>query len=56
MIQGLMRQAMVNPKIGTMVDYAVQHGVSPSVYAPLIARSIVAPMEDTQASTDNNEQ
>lgn len=52
-IQGLMRMAMTNPKVGGYVSYAIEHGVSPSVYAPLIARTIAAPFENPEPKTDD---
>jgi hypothetical protein len=47
-IRAVMRDAMTNPRIGNLLDYAVEHGVSPSVYAPLIARAIVEPLEEPE--------
>jgi hypothetical protein len=47
-IRAVMRDAMTNPRIGNLLDYAVEHGVSPAVYAPLIARAIVEPLEEPE--------
>lgn len=49
----IMHDAMVNPRIGKLVDYAVRNGVSPSVYAPLIARSIAVPAQQTEPQPED---
>lgn len=36
----VLKQAITNPSVGTLVDYAVRHNVDPKIYAPLIARTI----------------
>ena len=42
----ILRQAATNPKIGQTLTYAVNHGIRPDNYAPLIARMIAEPMRD----------
>ena len=47
--QGMRRvlnMAATNPRVGTLVDYAVRNGVSPKVYAPLITRAIMVPQQE----------
>lgn len=48
-VRAIMHDAMVNPRIGNLVDYAVRNGVSPQVYAPLIARALAVPMQEQNA-------
>lgn len=47
-MRAILRDAMVNPRIGTLVDFAARNGVDPKIYAPLIARAIVVPLEQPQ--------
>jgi hypothetical protein len=42
----VLRSAATDPKIGEWITYAARHGVSPQVYAPLIARAIATPMQE----------
>ena len=53
-MRAIMRDAMVNPRIGTLVDFAARNGVDPKIYAPLIARAIVVPLEE-QPNDDGEE-
>jgi hypothetical protein len=54
-VRAVIRSAMTNPRIGNMVDFAVQHGVAPEVYAPLIARIILEPMQQTEPEEEPTE-
>jgi hypothetical protein len=44
----VLRYAATNPRVGNMVEYAVRNGISPKVYAPLIARAIAEPFQQPQ--------
>jgi hypothetical protein len=39
-IRMVLRDASTNPRIGNMIESAVRNGISPKIYAPLIARVI----------------
>jgi hypothetical protein len=45
-MRAILRDAMVNPRIGTLVDFAARNGVDPKIYAPLIARAITVPLQE----------
>jgi hypothetical protein len=47
-IRWVLRDAANDPRIGKAVTYAAEHGVSPKVYAPLIARMISVPYQQQQ--------
>jgi hypothetical protein len=45
----VLRQAAINPRIGTLVDRAVRHQVSPKIFAPLISAALTNdPQEEPQ--------
>lgn len=44
----VLRDAAVNPRIGNMIEFAARNGVSPKQYAPLIARVLAEPTQETE--------
>jgi hypothetical protein len=48
----VLRQAAINPRVGTMVDYAVRHQVNPKIFAPLIAGALNS--EPSQPTQENS--
>jgi hypothetical protein len=44
----VLRTAATSPRIGNMVEYAARNGLKPQHYAPLIARAIAEPFENTE--------
>jgi hypothetical protein len=45
----VLRQAAINPRVGTLLDYAVRNKVNPRIFAPLIAATINANQTATPA-------
>jgi hypothetical protein len=41
----LLRKAAVNPSVGRLIEYAVNNNVDARIYAPLIARAILTPLQ-----------
>ena len=52
----VLRDAATNPRIGKLLDFAVRNGVSPKIYAPLIARAITVPLQDKPAEEEQPEE
>jgi hypothetical protein len=50
------RDAMMNPRIGNMITHAVQNGIRKEIFAPLIARTILAPFEQQQQPEEEGQQ
>jgi hypothetical protein len=54
-VRWVLRKAATDPWIGNKIIYAARHGVSPQIYAPLIARAMVVPFEEPKEEQPEEE-
>jgi hypothetical protein len=54
-VRWVLRSAATNSNIGNLITYAARHGVSPQIYAPLIARAMVVPFEEPKEEQPEEE-
>jgi hypothetical protein len=54
-VRWVLRRAATDTGIGNLITYAARHGVSPQIYAPLIARAMVVPFEEPKEEQPEEE-
>jgi hypothetical protein len=47
-VRALLKYAMSNPRLGDMVSYAAENKVAPQIYAPLLSRIVMEPLQHLQ--------